>query len=142
MAYLRMYLGLHPQVIKKTNPHTGKYLHPFDTFWVFKLQLLDDLEANHPGFARQGVQRCSAGLKGLAFKGLKRELEPEISWIRLTEQSFLSFVYLSLGSILAYNHSLQVSSSIFASPTRSVPWRRYSQGLQTFTVVSGSGPHR
>lgn len=71
------------------------------------------------------------GSRGWYSKDSKKTLEPEISWTRLIEKSFFSFVYLSLGSIFAYNHCLQVSSSNLASPTRPIPWRSYSQPLQT-----------
>lgn len=71
------------------------------------------------------------GSRGWCSKDSKKTLEPEISWTRLIEKSFFSFVYLSLGSIFAYNHYLQVSSSNLASPKRPIPWRSYSQPLQT-----------
>lgn len=56
-------------------------------------------------------------------------LTPEISWTRPTEQSFLGFIYLCLGSILAYNHRLHVSSPGSAPPTRPIPRMCYSQPL-------------
>lgn len=35
MVYLRIYLGLHPEMVKRETLETGKYHHPFDNFWVF-----------------------------------------------------------------------------------------------------------
>jgi len=56
-------------------------------------------------------------------------LAPEISWTRLAEQSFLGLIYLCLGFVLAYSHSLQVSSPDLAPPTCLIPQMCYRQPL-------------